>query len=100
MSPGLAETGDALDRLQRTRVVHYQVCPVFSQIVSEILNTLNEELGPVRPSLGEVEVPRPLEVRGVEAVERDDAVADPLGGHQRLVVMEPQVIPEQADHSP
>ena len=52
------------------------------------------------PRLGEVEVPGPLVVGGVETVERHHEVTQLLRGHQSLVIMEAEVIPEQAYHCP
>ena len=45
-------------------------------------------------------MPSSLVVARVEAVEGDDIIPEPLGRHQRLIVMDPQIIPEQADHGP
>ena len=100
VSLGLAELVNILYGRRWTGVMDHQVRALLPQAAPQVQGAVHQELSSVGPRLGEVEVPGPLVVGGVEAVERHHEVTQLVGGHQSLVIMEAEVIPEQAYHCP
>lgn len=72
----------------------HQLAAPLPQVLTQVRDALDEELGPVRPRL--VEAARGLSVvTGVEAVHGHDRARRLLGHGQSLVVVDAQVVPER-----